>query len=224
MSLLKVINLKKKLGNSQVLDRLSFEVYRGQVLGILGANGTGKTTLLNTLSGLYNPDSGQIKIQDNIIDKYKPVHLSTLGIARTFQCPRLFNNITVLEHALVTVSPRNLLTSLNLKSITSAKKKAIAILRSVGLDRKPNQLCRNLSYGQKKLLEIGCAFAQDNQVILLDEPFAGLDKNKTRIVVNLIKKKQQQGKAVLLVEHNTGLVRSLTDQVIYLDKKDQIDE
>jgi branched-chain amino acid transport system ATP-binding protein len=191
MNLLTVRNLHKHFAGIKALRGVSFTVPAGMVIGIIGPNGSGKSTLLDILSGLITHDKGHIEFRYKT-DKRR---------ARTFQSPRLFENMTLQDNLLATL-PSQLV---------------VPLLKKFGLWNKRESLARELSFGQKKLLEIARAEALGTKVLFLDEPFTGIFSQAQQKVSALIRHAREQGRSVLLVEHDMHLIRELCDRVIVID-------
>lgn len=219
MKIIETKNLVKRFNGVHAVDRLSIGIEKGQITGIIGPNGSGKTTLINLLSGVLEMDSGEIIIDEvEKITRILPRQLSFYGITRTFQNVRLFEQITVLDNILVVVTERNVFSSLFEKHTEYHHKIAEEVLQKVGLWKKKNQLAVNLSYGQRKLLEIARIIAMKAEVYLFDEPFAGLFPKMRRIVSSIIQELKQENKTIVLIEHDIGLIRELCDHIFVMDE------
>ncbi len=219
MPILETKNLVKRFDGVHAVDGLSIGIEKGRITGIVGPNGSGKTTLVNLLSGMLPIDGGAIVVNSSQrITKMQPYQISFYGITRTFQDARLFEQMTVLDNILVVLTERNVLSSLFEKHSKYHMKKAEEVLQRVGLWEKRNQLAFNLSYGQRKLLEISRALAMDTEIYLLDEPFAGLFPEMIKIVSEIVQELKQKGKTVILIEHNMNLIRELCDYVFVMDE------
>lgn len=217
MAALEIKNLIKKFDGVHAVDNLSIVLEPGKVTGIIGPNGSGKSTLVNTLTGVLPIDGGAVMIGETKLQKIEPYEVSTYGITRTFQDVRLFEQMTVMDNLLVVLTERNVFGSLFERHQQYHLNTVEEVLKHVGLWEKRHQLAANLSYGQRKLLEIGRVLAMDSQVILLDEPFAGLFPEMIKIVVATIKQLRDQGRTIVLIEHNMNLIRQLSDHVIVMD-------
>lgn len=217
--ILQTHNLKKHFGGVYALDGLSVGFEQGKITGIVGPNGSGKSTLVNLLSGLYKADGGHLIVDGVRLNKlYEPYELETYKITRTFQEVRLFEQMTVLDNILVVLTERSVFGSLFSKHSAFDEKKAKDILETVSLWDKRRQLAANLSYGQRKLLEIARCLATDAKIIFFDEPFAGLFKEMVKIIVTIIQELKTQGKTIILIEHNMELIRELCDYLYVLDE------
>jgi branched-chain amino acid transport system ATP-binding protein len=219
MKIIETKNLVKRFNGVHAVDRLSIGFEKGQITGIIGPNGSGKTTLIDLLSGVLEMNSGEIIIDGTeIITKMLPHKVSFCGITRTFQNIRLFEQMTVLDNILVVVTERNIFSSLFEKHTEYHHKIAEEVLQEVSLLEKKNQLAINLSYGQRKLLEIARTLAMKAEVYLFDEPFAGLFPEMRRIVSFIIQELKQENKTVVLTEHDIGLIRELCDHIFVMDE------
>jgi branched-chain amino acid transport system ATP-binding protein len=227
MSLLEVKSLSKEFGGLRALDRVSLTAREGEILGIIGPNGAGKTTLFNLISGVYPPSSGEMSFQGKSILRLKPHQISRLGIGRTFQIVRPFQNLDVETNVLVAFG-HHFYPSL-WKS--SAPFRQPGILREVqvliertGLRSYTKQLAKNLSLGFKKRLEIARALALKPRLLLLDEPSAGLRFEESAQLMELIRQVLDQGIGVLLIEHNMHVVMDLCNRIVVLDHGSKIAE
>lgn len=203
MSIIQTKNLIKKFDGVHAVDNLSLKIEKGKITGIVGPNGSGKTTLINVLSGLLEKDGGMVIIQESI--------------TRTFQEIRLFGQMSVLDNILVVLTERPVFSALFEKHGDSHLKRAEEILKKVNLWEKREANAENLSYGQRKLLEIGRALAMDVKIYLLDEPFAGLFKEMRKVVSDIILNLKKQGRTIILIEHDMDLIRDLSDHVFVMD-------
>ena len=217
MPILSTRNIAKCFDGVRAVDGLSIAIERGRITGIIGPNGSGKTTLVNLLSGMVPMDGGTVMISE-IKMKIRPHAIASFGITRTFQDVRLFEQMTVLDNILVVLTERSFIKSLFEKRKRYHLKTAEEMLRKVGLWEKRNQLAENLSYGQRKVLEISRALAMKAEIYLFDEPFAGLFPEMAKIVSGVLEELKQANKAVILIEHNMELIRRLSDYVFVMDE------
>lgn len=217
MNILEAIGLKKEFGGVHALDGLSLRFARGKVTSVVGPNGSGKTTLMNVISGMVPMDHGTIAVAGKSLARIDPEAAPSLGITRTFQDVRLFEQMTLLDNILIALTERSVLGAFFERHGTAHLKRAEEVLRTVGLWEKRDALCANLSYGQRKLAEIGRAIAMECDIILLDEPFAGLFKEMVKTVVTVIRALRDAGKTVILIEHNMDLIRELSDHLVVMD-------
>ena len=219
MKILQVHNLSKHFGGVYAVNNLSLDFEIGKITGIVGPNGSGKSTLINLLSGLYEKDGGNLTVDGVKLKKlYKPYELLDYKISRTFQEVRLFEQMTVLDNLLVTLTERDVFSALFSTHTDLHLKQCEEILRQINLWEKRSELAINLSYGQRKLLEIARVLAMDTKIIFLDEPFAGMFKEIIKEVVKIIQKMKEQSKTVILIEHNMELIRELCDHLYILDE------
>ncbi len=211
-------NLSKHFGGVYAVNNLNLKFKVKKITGIIGPNGSGKSTLTNLLTGVFQFDNGSVTIEGVKVKRIKSYDLPELGITRTFQDIRLFEQMSVLDNLLITLTEKSVFDALFSKHNNLHLQHAQIILKDLRLWEKRNQLAQNLSYGQRKLLEIGRVIAMDKKIILLDEPFAGLFKEVIKIIVSVIKKQKEQGKTIILIEHNMELIRELCDYLYVLDE------
>jgi ABC-type branched-subunit amino acid transport system ATPase component len=224
MSALETKRLTKHFDGVFAINKLSISFDIGKITGIIGPNGSGKSTLINTLTGMVPMDTGEIIIADSErLQKVLAHDVPTLGMTRTFQDVRLFEQMPVIDNILVVLTERSIWKSLFEKHSAFHLEKAEEVLKKVGLWEKRNELAKNLSYGQRKLLEIARVLAMvhcgvgDINIIFFDEPFAGLFPEMIKTVTDVMKELRGQGKAVILIEHNMDLIRELSDHIYVLD-------
>lgn len=218
MPILQTRNLLKQFDGVKALDHLSISIEKGKITGIIGPNGSGKSTLVNTLTGLTPLTGGTVILDGKLnLTKIKPNVVSTYGITRTFQDVRLFEQMPVLDNVMVALTERNVWSALFERHKKFHLEKAEEVLKRVGLWEKRSELAANLSYGQRKLLEIARALAMKAEIYLFDEPFAGLFPEMIKTVVSVLKELRNAGKTVVLIEHNVALIRELSDYVIVMD-------
>lgn len=214
---IKITHLTKAFGGLRAVDDLSISIMAGKTTGLIGPNGSGKTTLMNLISGLYKPDCGTITIENQTFDAIDPIKLRELHIARTFQDGRLINQLSVDDNLLLPIAETGVLKSLRQFKTENMQKRVNATLEKIGLTSHRYKLAEELSYGQRKLLELGRALIQDADIYLLDEPFSGLQEKMVEHVLELIGELKQQKKTVVIIEHNMGLIKQLSDHIIVLD-------
>lgn len=230
--LFKAENVSKNFDGLQALNKISLYVKEKEILALIGPNGAGKTTFFNIVSGLYPPTEGIVKFKEKIITGLKPYEIANLGIARTFQNLRLFPKMSVLENVLsgfFSKTKYNLVDAL-LKTKKfqdyeeESLKRAYALVEFVGLENKENELAKNLSYGESRKLEIARALATSPQLLLLDEPTAGMNPHETEEMMELIEKIRGTGVSVLLIEHDMKVVMNISDRIVVLDYGEKIAE
>ena len=217
MAEIKITHLTKVFGGLRAVDDLTISIAPGKTTGLIGPNGSGKTTLMNLISGLYKPDCGTITIGDEIFNAIDPIKLRELNIARTFQDGRLINQLSVDDNLLLPIAETGVLKSLRQFKTPEMQKRINATLEKIGLTAHRHKLAEELSYGQRKLLELGRALIQDADIYLLDEPFSGLQEKMVEHVLGLIGELKTAGKTVVIIEHNMGLIKQLSDHIIVLD-------
>ena len=212
---LQIEDLRKTFGKTPIIRGISMTVRAGERVGIIGPNGAGKSTLFNLISGRIAPTSGRILLNgQNIVDK-KPFEINRLGLSRSFQITNIFPKLSVFENLRCGV-----LWSLGYKytflkflmDLDDANDRAKALMESIQLDKKRDTLAINLTYAEQRTLEIGITIAGGAQVILLDEPTAGMSKLETRHFIKLIRQ-VTEGKTLLTVEHDMDVVFGLADKI-----------
>ena len=224
-TLLSVKGLAKHFGGLKAVDGVDMEVRRGEIQALIGPNGSGKTTILNMLSGLYVPTAGEILLEGRAISGQKSHYITSRGMARTFQNIRLFGELSVLENVLIGQhghTRSGLLTSILQPPSQKAeeagmRKKALEMLAFVGLKGKEFATANSLPYGQQRLLELARALASDPKLLLLDEPAAGLNAAETEALVELLFQICDRGITILLVEHDMSLVMNVSDHITVLN-------
>jgi ABC-type branched-subunit amino acid transport system ATPase component len=225
MSALVVDGICRNFGGVQALLDVGFEVSPGTVHGLIGPNGAGKTTLINILSGLIPPTEGAVCYQGRELHRLPPHQVAALGVARTFQNIRLFPTMTCLENvqagqhlkALRPLLPRLLRLPSAAREDRRLEAQALETLGRVGLKAKAGHLARNLSYGERRRLEIARALALDPSLLLLDEPVAGMRRREAAEVADLVRALAGQGMTILLIEHNMSFVMALCERITVLN-------
>lgn len=223
-TVLEVKHLIKKFDGVHAIDRLSLAIEKGKITSIIGPNGSGKTTLMNVLSGLLGPESGVIIINGIKTSRVKPYDTRAYGLTRTFQEVRLFLQMSVLDNILLVLTERPVFSAFFENHGPLHLKQAQEVLERVGLWEKRQALAANLSYGQRKLLEIARVLAMKSDIILFDEPFAGLFPEMVKNICAIIEELKTQGKTIVLIEHNMSLIRELSDHVFVLDSGELLAE
>lgn len=218
MPTLEIKNLHKHFDGIKAVNDLSLSFEAGKITGLIGPNGSGKSTLINLLTGFAPYDSGVLIIGETTkLSRVRPYEIALLDITRTFQDVKLFEQMTVLDNVLVVLTERSVWNALFEKHKSYHLKKTKEVLEKVGLWEKRGELSVNLSYGQRKLLEIARAMAMDAKVYFFDEPFAGLFPEMIKVVTSVMKELRDKGNTVVLVEHNMELIRQLSDYCIVMD-------
>jgi len=224
-NLLSIQGVSKLFGGVQALNNCTLTVRSGELIGLLGSNGAGKTTLFNIATGFLSPDFGTISFRGKSLLSLSSREIAATGLTRTFQELRLIRCLTVLENILLSFKhqPGENLSNLFFRPyLASAKEKrnrylAMMILRSIGLEDKSKTLVDDLSYGQQKLLSLGCCIATEAILFLLDEPISGISPTMITQILPIIQALPQQGNSVLLIEHNVDIVMEICDRVIFMD-------
>ena len=218
-------------GGLRAVSDLNMELKKGELVGLIGPNGAGKTTVFNMLSGVYTPSSGQIIYTDrknrvHIVNKMTPAQLNKIGIARTFQNIRLFGNLTVADnvriamHAQRQANPLQILfrTPKFFRDEEMMTNRVKNLLKLFGLLEKESELAKNLPYGEQRKLEICRALASQPQILLLDEPAAGMNPQETKELMELISFiRKEFGLTILLIEHDMKLVMGICERLFVLD-------
>ncbi len=231
-SWLEIKGLNKSFDGVKALADFSCSLEQGTILGLIGPNGAGKTTLFNVITGFIPTESGRISLRGVDLHK-KPAHrIANLGIARTFQDLRLILQLSVLENVLLSFrnQPGENLGNVFFRSKSSSwqeaenKKAAIVMLEEAGLSDKLDDPASDLSYGQQKLLSLVCCLASGADILLLDEPVAGIAPAMIENILSIIRDLPKQGKSVILIEHNLEAVMQVCDHVIFMDAGAKISE
>jgi len=223
--IMQVQNLTVKFGGLAALEDVSFEIRRGEILGLIGPNGAGKTTCFNAMTGVYKPSSGKVLLEGKSITGKQRHQITRLGLARTFQNIRLFGEMTALENVVVGLDARHktsvvgalLRLPRHWREERTAIDRAQALLDFVGIGDAAATLARNLPYGSQRRLEIARALATDPKVLCLDEPAAGFNPAEKEDLMALIRRIRDDGYTVLLIEHDMKLVMGLTDRIVVLE-------
>ncbi|HEX9115965.1 MAG TPA: ABC transporter ATP-binding protein [Anaerolineae bacterium] len=229
--MLRVEGLTKNFGGLRAVNHCSFEVGQGSIFGLIGPNGSGKTTVFNMITGFLRPTGGHVFLKDQEITGLPPYEITQRGIARTFQMVRVFRRMTVLENLLL--APRGqagekfwlglLVTPGVRRQERENLERAYDLLGVVGLTRIANEYCGNLSYAEQKLVEITRCLMTDPDLILLDEPASGINPTLVNEVLDYIRKLQQErGKTFLVVEHDMRVIMNLCDHIAVLNYGERI--
>lgn len=213
MSIVEVSGLTKHFAGVAALEDVSFGVEEGAIHAVIGPNGSGKTTLFNIMSGVYKPTSGEVRLRGHRIDRCRPFEIARKGMGRTFQAPRLFRSMTVLENLLLAGHS----TGSWLHFDAQKRVNAIEALRFVGLSEAADTPSASLPQGQQRLLEIARALCMNPKVLLLDEPHAGLNLVETGRLMDVIRALQARGLTIILVEHEMRVVMTLAQRITVLN-------
>jgi len=206
-------NLYKVFGKTVIINGFSLGIQKGQMHAIIGPNGAGKTTLFNLFSGRYRPTSGRIRLNGRDVTGFAPYKLNRLGMSRSFQITNIFPKLTVYENVRTVVMAKRHIYFNFFRSINSWKKLSAetnSLLEKTGLADKRDVLAGNLAYGGQRALEIALTVASDPELILLDEPTAGMSADETREAVRLIGS-VTQGKTLVIIEHDMEVIFNLAD-------------
>ena len=209
--------ISKHYGAVRAVDQLSMAINRKGMTSIVGPNGSGKSTLVNLLSGTLPLDEGMVIIDGVGLKVVKPYETPSHGLARTFQEVRLFDQISVWDNIMVALTERRIFAALLERAKSSYREKAEDILKDVGLWDQRRALAMNLSYGQRKLLEIGRALALDASIYLFDEVFSGLFPQMLERVKDIMKRMRDRGDTIIFISHNMDIVREMSDHIVVLE-------
>ncbi len=223
--MLKLEKVTIRFGGLTAVNEVDMEVPKGSIFGLIGPNGAGKTTLFNIISGVYAPTSGRVLFEEKEIQGIPPYKVNKLGIARTYQNINLFKQMTVLENVMVgchTKTGAGLMSSIlrtrrQRAEEKSVREKCLDILHFMQLDSKIDFKSRNLSYGEQRRLEIARALASEPKLLLLDEPAAGMNGREKEELSETIRRINEKGVTVLLVEHDMKLVMNVTHIICVLN-------
>lgn len=230
--LLEFKGLEKSFDGIRALADFSCFLRHGEILGIIGPNGAGKTTLFNVVSGFTLPEGGKVLYKGMNIAKMPPHRIANLGISRTFQNLRLIRQISVLENVLLSFQdqPGERLWNIffnwrqNWGREATNREEAMGLLEDTGLVYKAAEPAEELSYGQQKLLTLVCCLAAKSDVLLLDEPVAGIAPEMIENILGIIRELPSKGKSVILIEHNLDAVMQVCDRVIFMDAGAKVSE
>jgi len=217
MSLLDVKKVSRFFGGLSALTNVSFEVNKGDIVGLIGPNGAGKTTLFNVVNGFYKPSKGEVFFRDRTISGLKPHQICQQGIARTFQVVKPLQRMSVFDNVLASAFLRTV-------SRVEAAELALDILQFTGLSEERNTISRGLPLGMRKRLEIARALATQPELLLLDESFAGLNPTELNESIQIIRKIREKGITIMIIEHHMKVIMSLSDRIVVLNYGEKIAE
>ena len=232
MALLELRGLTKYFGGLAAVSDVSFDVAEGEILSMIGPNGAGKTTVFNLVTGIYPPSAGTIRFKGRSLTGLRPHRIAELGIARTFQTIRLFPALTVSENVMAGLHCRTRAGIWGAISRSAAQRReeaqvaaeTEAQLRFMGLCECRDELARNLPYGSQRRLEIARALATQPQLLILDEPAAGLNEQESAELMVLIRQLRARGITIFLIEHDMRVVMGISDRIVVLDNGRKIAE
>lgn len=222
--MLELKNIHKSFGERAILSGVNLKLEEGNVYTLMGANGAGKTTLFNIVTNFLKSDEGTVFLKEKRIDNLSPVTINSLGITRTFQNLRLIKGLTVIENILLAFKENKgeriwnaLLPGAYLKEQkVNFEQKATDIIRKVFLDDVTDNKAGEISYGQQKLLTLGCCLANEADLLLLDEPVAGINLIYREEIITLIRDMKKLRKTILLIEHHTDFIEAVSDTLLFL--------
>lgn len=225
MAILEISNLTKDFGGLRAVGHLNFDVERGGIHGLIGPNGAGKTTVFNLVTGFIPTTNGSVVFNAKDITNLKPHIIAQKGLVRTFQLTSLFNNLSVLNNILIGCHFNSHIgflgslfkTSLAKDKEQDIKKKAIKILKFLGLYNIKDELAKNLPHGHQRALEIAVAMGAEPKLLMLDEPFTGMNIEETKIMMGIVSQLRETGITIVLVEHDMRAVMGLCDRITVLD-------
>jgi ABC-type branched-subunit amino acid transport system ATPase component len=225
--LLEIVQISKSFGGPKVLDTVTFSVRHGEIVGLVGPNGAGKTTLFNIVCGHVSADTGDIKLAGRSVLGLPPHSIARRGLARTFQNVRVFRRLTVFDNLLVASEsfPRGTWSAMTNRNRAAGLGRRVEVaLEFIGIQDHAQELAESLSYGQKKLLALAMCLIADRQVLLLDEPLAGVQPDIASTILARLGDLSSTGKAILFIEHDLEAVSSLADRIVVLDTGRKIAE
>jgi len=225
-------NVTMQFGGLKAVSDVTLHIDTGEIVALIGPNGAGKTTFFNMLTGIYLPTEGKLTFDDVAVGGKKPHVITRLGISRTFQNIRLFQNMTALENVMVGRHIRSeagpIGAVFRTRKFKAEEKKTLDTaydwLKFVGLGDKANELAKNLPYGDQRRLEIGRALATEPKLLLLDEPAAGMNPQESQALNGLVRRVRDLGITILLIEHDMKVVMGLADRIYVLDFGEKIAE
>lgn len=223
--ILQIAGVNKRFGGLQALTDVGIKIMKGQIYGLIGPNGAGKTTFFNVITGLYQPDTGTFELAGKPYSPSAPHEVAKAGIARTFQNIRLFGEMTALENVMVGRHVRSKQGVFGAifrhkaarEEEAAIRQRAQELLDFVGIGKFANRTSKFLSYGDQRRLEIARALATDPQLLALDEPAAGMNATEKLALRDLLIKIKEQGRTVLLIEHDVKMMMSLCDRMMVLE-------
>jgi neutral amino acid transport system ATP-binding protein len=217
-AVLRTDKLTKSFGGVHAVDHASVTFFDGKINGLIGPNGSGKTTFFNCVTGMIRPDSGKVFLREKEITRWPPHRIARAGLGRSFQLCRVFPRMTVLENMLVSVQPQSLAEQVELPRNPALVERAREMLTRVGIDHLEASEARDISYGQQKLLELGSTLMSDPPLVMLDEPAGGVNPSLIERIATLVTELNAEGTTFLIVEHNMDLIMKLCDHIVVFDR------
>lgn len=214
MAMLDIKGLNKSFGGIQAVQDCSFQVQEGAIVSLIGPNGAGKTTVFNLVTGLLSIDSGEVCFEGKKLNGLQPHQITRMGISRTFQITRDLQELTVLENMVVPSQVRGFWDMFGTSMLLEEENRAMDLLSFVGIAHLAHEKAKNLSYGQKKLLEFASVLMPEPRLIMLDEPAGGVNPTLLESIIDRILELNKKGITFLIVEHNMDLVMKISDPVI----------
>jgi len=231
MSLLSVRDLTKRFGGVTAVEGVSFDVHEGTIKAVIGPNGAGKSTLFNLLTGFDRPDAGSVTFKGMDLLGVRPCRVVKRGVARTFQNTQLFEEMTALENVLVGTDGsfrggfiRSAMRIGTRAEERSARSRALHFLRRVGVEEWADTAATDIPHGVRRSLEIARALATEPELLLLDEPAAGLNASETHLLRDALYRIRDEGVTIVIVEHDVGLVMDVSEEIVVLDRGCKIAE
>lgn len=217
--------ISKYFGGLKAVDDVDMQIKKGEVFGVIGPNGAGKTTFFNVASGLVSPSSGEVWLNGENITNKKPENIAKRGIARTFQNIKLFEDMTVLDNIKIGF---HLNTKSNMfdavihtkrykREEEMVSEKGIELLEQIGLSEYTDMMAGNLAYGTQRKVEIARALAMNPEILLLDEPAAGMNPNETKSLLNFVKQLNREGFTIVVIEHDMKFIMNICDRILVLN-------
>ncbi|NQT56633.1 MAG: ABC transporter ATP-binding protein [Desulfobacteraceae bacterium] len=216
MVVLSIESCSKLFSGLLALSNVSLAINEGEIMGLIGPNGAGKTTLFNVIAGTYRPSEGRVLLGESVISGMAPEMICRKGVSRTFQVPKPFLELTVLQNVMIGTTLKN--------DYREAQRKAAEVLKGVGLYEKKEDYATNLTVPDLRKLEVAKALSTEPKLILLDEVMAGLRPNEVKDTLLLIKQINQQGVTFVVIEHNVEAVMSICDKICVLNYGEKIAE
>jgi ABC-type branched-subunit amino acid transport system ATPase component len=219
----RIVGVRKHFGGISVAEDINLEIHNGEILGLIGPNGAGKTTLFNMICGIHAPDGGEIWLRDQALARMPVYKRARLGIARTWQNVRLFPTLSVIDNLLM--GPRDypgervlvgFFGAGGAKAIAESRSRAQAILARIGLADAQDKLPGELPFGQQKLVGLARTLMNDGEVLLLDEPMAGVEGQVYDTIKQVVRDEAKAGRAVCVVEHNVSFIRDLCTRAVFM--------